>query len=90
MIYKDTILITGASGKIGSEIFNDLSKKNYNVIATYFKKKIKTNSSKKNVIIKKSLVYEDDCSKTGEFNNYTLIYNIGTKKNYLSPNILAL
>ena len=28
MIYKKTILITGASGKIGSEIFNDLSKKN--------------------------------------------------------------
>ena len=27
MIYKKTILITGASGKIGSEIFNDLSKK---------------------------------------------------------------
>jgi len=53
MIYKKTILITGASGKIGSEIFNDLSKKKYNVIATYFNKKIKINSSKKNIIVKK-------------------------------------
>ena len=53
MIYKKTILITGASGKIGSEIFNDLSKKKYNVIATYFNKKIKINSPKKNIIVKK-------------------------------------
>ena len=36
-----TILVTGASGKIGFEIFKELIDKKYNVIGTYSKNKIK-------------------------------------------------
>jgi len=73
MIYKDTILITGASGKIGSEILRDLSKKNYNVIGTYLKKKITINLSKKNVIAKK-------LDQSNERNIISLINFIKNKK----------
>ena len=47
MITKATILVTGASGKIGYEILNELIKKRINVIGTYSKKKftLKSNNS---------------------------------------------
>ena len=45
---KQTILITGASGKLGSAILNDLIKKNYNIIGTYSKNKIKLKMNKIN------------------------------------------
>jgi len=48
---KNTILITGASGKVGSAILEDLCKKNFNIIATYNKNKIIL--KKNNLIIKK-------------------------------------
>jgi nucleoside-diphosphate-sugar epimerase len=38
---KSTILVTGASGKVGHEIFKELIEKNYDVIGTYSKKKFK-------------------------------------------------
>lgn len=41
MSKRNTILVTGASGKIGYEIFNELIQKNFDVIGTYSKKKIK-------------------------------------------------
>ena len=41
MNIKGTILVTGASGKIGHEIFKELIDKNYNVIGTYSKKKFR-------------------------------------------------
>ena len=44
MKIKSTILVTGASGKIGQEIFKQLIDKNYNVIGTYSKKKFKFKS----------------------------------------------
>ena len=44
MNIKDTILVTGASGKIGHEIFKELIDKNYNVIGTYSKKKFRFKS----------------------------------------------
>ena len=39
MSKRNTILVTGASGKIGYEIFNELIQKNFDVIGTYSKKK---------------------------------------------------
>ena len=36
-----TILVTGASGKIGFEIFKELVSRNFNLIGTYSKNKIK-------------------------------------------------
>ena len=48
---KNTILITGASGKVGSAILEDLCKKNFYVIATYNKNKITI--KKNNLIVKK-------------------------------------
>ena len=55
MITKATILVTGASGKIGYEILNELIKKKINVIGTYSKKKftLKSNNSNQNIFIKK-------------------------------------
>ena len=50
MIEK-TIIITGASGKVGNAILKDLSGKDYKIIATYKSNKIKLKS--KNIIIKK-------------------------------------
>ena len=41
MKMNKTILVTGASGKIGFEIFKELIDKKYNVIGTYSKNKIK-------------------------------------------------
>jgi short-subunit dehydrogenase len=38
---NNTILITGASGKIGFEITKELINKNFNVIGTFSKKKIR-------------------------------------------------
>ena len=35
-----TILVTGASGKIGSQIIKELIDKNFCVIGTYLKKKL--------------------------------------------------
>ena len=57
---KETILITGASGKIGSEILKELIKKNYNIIGTYSKNKIKI---KKNNINQKIFLKKLDQSK---------------------------
>ncbi len=45
---KGTILITGASGKIGYEIFKELINNNFDVIGTYTKKKILIKSKKLN------------------------------------------
>ena len=55
MISKATILVTGASGKIGYEILNELIKKKFNVIGTYSKKKftLKSNNSNQKIFIKK-------------------------------------
>ena len=55
MITKATILVTGASGKIGYEILNELIKKRINVIGTYSKKKftLKSNNSNQKIFIKK-------------------------------------
>ena len=52
---RNTILVTGASGKIGYEIFKELIEKNFDVIGTYSKRKIKYKSKKKNqnIFIKK-------------------------------------
>ena len=44
---RNTILVTGASGKIGYEIFKELIEKNFDVIGTYSKRKIKYKSKKK-------------------------------------------
>ena len=41
---KSTILVTGASGKVGYEIFKELIGKNFDVIGTYSKKKFKFTS----------------------------------------------
>ena len=41
---KSTILVTGASGKVGYEIFKKLIGKNFDVIGTYSKKKFKFTS----------------------------------------------
>ncbi len=48
---EKTIIITGASGKVGNAILKDLSYKSYKIIATYKSNKIKLKS--KNIIIKK-------------------------------------
>ena len=55
MSKRNTILVTGASGKIGYEIFNELIQKNFDVIGTYSKKKIKFNLKNLNqkIFIKK-------------------------------------
>ena len=52
---RETILITGASGKIGSEILKELIKKNYNIIGTYSRNKIKikTNNINQKIFLKK-------------------------------------
>ena len=44
---RNAILVTGASGKIGYEIFKELIEKNFDVIGTYSKKKIKYKPKKK-------------------------------------------
>ena len=46
MKMNKTILVTGASGKIGFEIFKELIDKKYNVIGTYSKNKIKVKNQK--------------------------------------------
>mgnify|MGYP000312258551 FL=1 len=52
---RNTILVTGASGKIGYEIFKELIEKDFDVIGTYSKKKIKNKSKNinQNIFIKK-------------------------------------
>jgi len=52
---RNTILVTGASGKIGYEIFKELIEKDFDVIGTYSKKKIKYKSKNinQNIFIKK-------------------------------------
>ena len=42
---KSTILVTGASGKVGYEILKELIKKNFDVIGTYSKKKFEFTST---------------------------------------------
>ena len=44
---RNTILVTGASGKIGYEIFKELIEKNFDVIGTYSKGKLNINQKKK-------------------------------------------